>query len=140
MEIISTSPNILNLSHLTHSYDVCVYRIGFIPNGGRIYYSKRSQPPLLIPMFDSYYEATRDVEFIRKNIDVLEKEYNFWIANRTVAVQMPGSEDVYRLARYDVALGKPRPEGYMEDLEMAHQLGLNDSKSDDSSSFKVQAS
>lgn len=31
-----------------------VDRFGFVPNGGRIYYLSRSQPPLLIPMVSTY--------------------------------------------------------------------------------------
>lgn len=31
-----------------------IKQFGFIPNGGRIYYTKRSQPPFFIPMFDLY--------------------------------------------------------------------------------------
>ena len=37
-----------------------IERFGFIPNGGRIYYLNRSQPPVFInvcppPNFDSYH-------------------------------------------------------------------------------------
>lgn len=41
------------------------YRYGFVPNGGRIYYERRSQPPFLTLMVESYYQATRDKEFLR---------------------------------------------------------------------------
>ncbi|VDK75556.1 unnamed protein product, partial [Gongylonema pulchrum] len=39
-------------------------RYGFIPNGGRVYYLSRSQPPMIIPMAYEYYELTRDAQFI----------------------------------------------------------------------------
>ncbi|CAG0908772.1 unnamed protein product, partial [Cyprideis torosa] len=42
-----------------------VERFGFVPNGGRIYYSQRSQPPFLIPMVKEYVDATGDTEFLR---------------------------------------------------------------------------
>jgi alpha,alpha-trehalase len=45
----------------------------FIPNGGRIYYKARSQPPMLIPMFYEYLEATGDFQFVQDNLDILEK-------------------------------------------------------------------
>ena len=32
--------------------------IGHIPNGNRIYYNKRSQPPLFISMVQAYYEVS----------------------------------------------------------------------------------
>lgn len=41
------------------------FRYGFIPNGGRIYYERRSQPPFLTLMVESYYQATQDKEFLR---------------------------------------------------------------------------
>lgn len=50
-----------------------VERIGFVPNGGRIYYLARSQPPLMIPMFYEYLEATGDFDFVQKNLPTLEK-------------------------------------------------------------------
>lgn len=39
--------------------------IGLVPNGGRIYYEKRSQPPLLAPMVELYVNVTGDVEFLK---------------------------------------------------------------------------
>lgn len=47
-----------------------VHRFGYIPNGSRIYYLMRSQPPLLIQMAASYYTYTDDLGFIKKNIEV----------------------------------------------------------------------
>ncbi|EJW72971.1 trehalase [Wuchereria bancrofti] len=60
----------------------CVKKFGFMPNGGRVYYLRRSQPPFLIPMVYEYYEATKDTEFIRNNFKYLVKEFEFWIKNR----------------------------------------------------------
>ena len=71
---------------------------GFIPNGGRIYYSKRLQPPLLIPMMKSYLDATNDVEFLKDNIDILEKDFQYWMINHTISVEKEGK--LYTLARY----------------------------------------
>lgn len=47
-----------------------VNRFGYVPNGSRIYYLMRSQPPLLIQMAASYYTFTDDLDFIKKNIQV----------------------------------------------------------------------
>lgn len=38
---------------------------GHIPNGGRIYYKHRSQPPFLTLMVDSYVKRTNDTAFLR---------------------------------------------------------------------------
>ncbi|KAK2846674.1 hypothetical protein Q5P01_009673 [Channa striata] len=49
---------IQNFLHLVNRY-------GFVPNGGRVYYERRSQPPFLTLMVESYYQATKDEEFLR---------------------------------------------------------------------------
>lgn len=79
---------------------------GHIPNGGRIYYEQRSQPPLLIPMVHLYVTSTGDVGFLRDNIARIEKEYLFWTLNRSVSVMG------YRVSQYNVGVGAPRPESY----------------------------
>ena len=61
-----------------------------IPNGGRIYYIRRSQPPLFIPMMYDYYRATGNLSFIREHLSVMETEYDFWMTNRSIAVQKGG--------------------------------------------------
>ncbi|XP_059186792.1 trehalase [Centropristis striata] len=97
-----------------------VNRYGFIPNGGRIYYERRSQPPFLTLMVESYYQATKDKEFLRAALPALEQEYRFWMENRSVTVQVNGAEHV--LNRYHVLVGLPRPESYTDDLELAEGL------------------
>ena len=52
---------------------------GFVPNGARIYYLNRSQPPLLIQMFYAYFVATNDTSFLSNSIDLLEQEYSYWM-------------------------------------------------------------
>nr|AGL34007.2 membrane-bound trehalase [Apolygus lucorum] len=94
-----------------------VERYGFIPNGGRVYYLMRSQPPLLTAMVDSYIQATNDYEFLDRHIGTLEKELEFWMNNHTTLVEKDGRE--YKMARYyDVSSG-PRPESYREDIHTA---------------------
>lgn len=41
-------------------------RFGHVPNGGRVYYERRSQPPLLTLMMESYLSHTNDTEFLRQ--------------------------------------------------------------------------
>lgn len=87
-----------------------VDRIGFIPNGGRVYYTMRSHPPLLIPMVDEYLKVTDDNVWLKKNLWLLEKEFDFWMINRTVDVEIDGIN--YTLARYFEESSGPRPESY----------------------------
>ncbi|KPJ19579.1 Trehalase [Papilio machaon] len=67
-----------------------VDRIGLIPNGGRIYYVMRSQPPLLIPMVQSIMEDSFDIDFLKQHIHILDKEFDFWMKNHTVEVEHDG--------------------------------------------------
>ena len=92
---------------------ICVTRYGFVPNGGRVYYTHRSQPPLLIQMVDVYTTSTGDMEFLRSVLPALFMEYEFWIENRTVTYVV----DDY--VRYGAELDVPRPESYREDLDTA---------------------
>ncbi len=94
------------IENLLHIVDV----YGHIPNGGRIYYLMRSHPPLLSPMVQLYYEHTKDLEFIRKNVHLMEKEFQFWMNNRTVKIEKDGKH--YTLARYKEGSTGPRPESY----------------------------
>ena len=83
---------------------------GLIPNGGRIYYAMRSQPPMLIPMMKSYLDTRPDPEFLKSSIDILEREFQFWMTNHTLEVEKDGKK--YVLARYKDASSGPRPESY----------------------------
>ena len=78
-----------------------------IPNGNRIYYTRRSQPPFLIPMFNLYIEATNDVDFLNKSIPYLADEYNFWMTNRSVKYSHENSKE-FVLNRYAAPITKPR--------------------------------
>ncbi|CAL1678702.1 unnamed protein product [Lasius platythorax] len=97
-----------------------VVRYGFIPNGGRVYYLSRSQPPLLIPMVAKYYDYTKDREFLKQNIAILETEFEYWQNEKTVNVMKNGK--TYRMARYVTNSNGPRPESYKEDYRLAQQL------------------
>lgn len=96
--------------------------IGFVPNGGRVYFTRRSQPPFLIQMVYEYYRATGDLAFIRDNLPVLETEYEFWESNRTVFVEKNGK--IYLLNQYRSNVVKPRPESYSEDYATAEQIDV----------------
>lgn len=69
-------------------------RYGFIPNGGRVYYLRRSQPPLFAGMIYEYIEATKDFEFLKTILPAVIEEFRFWQNNRyksskTSEVQKP---------------------------------------------------
>lgn len=114
-----------------------VDQYGFIPNGGRIYYSKRSQPPLLIPSIKVYYDHTEDLEYIRKNIAIMEKEFNFWMTNHTINITKNGKN--YTLAVYGDKSKGPRPESYREDIHSAQIFPRPEDKEAHYSELKAAA-
>uniref|UniRef100_A0A8C6XUV7 Trehalase n=1 Tax=Naja naja TaxID=35670 RepID=A0A8C6XUV7_NAJNA len=90
---------------LIQNFLYLVSKFGHIPNGGRVYYERRSQPPLLSLMMESYLSHTNDTEFLREHIYLLEAEYRFWQDHR--AVNISGGKQ-YSLNRYNVQVGEPR--------------------------------
>ncbi|KAJ9063506.1 Trehalase [Entomophthora muscae] len=106
---------ILNLLDFVKNY-------GFVPNGARIYFLNRSQPPLLTQMIKRYVKASKDNAFIKEHIRVLDKEYDYWINRHNVKVDCPDSKHDCFLTRYVVNNTHPRPESYREDVETAKPL------------------
>ena len=97
-----------------------VSELGYVPNGLRKYYLGRSQPPLLIPMFDLYWKESNDLAYLNKSIGLLEKEFNFWLTNRTSEIIV---DDIkYSVFQYKVNASEPRPESYFEDVELVKGL------------------
>ncbi|KAH9891494.1 glycoside hydrolase family 37 protein [Xylariomycetidae sp. FL2044] len=94
-----------------------VEKFGFVPNGARVYYLNRSQPPLLTQMVKIYVDYTNDTSILERALPLLIKEHNFWTTNRTVEITSGGSS--YSLARYGVQNTEPRPESYREDYATA---------------------
>ncbi len=100
-----------------------VEKCGFVPNGGRIYYRGRSQPPLLTEMiYDVINDAgvnTEEASQMRKKaLPLLEKEFDYWLTKKSVVL-----EGRYTMATYGERDGGvssagagvvygPRPESY----------------------------
>lgn len=122
-----------------------IQKNGFIPNGARIYYLGRSQPPYITQMMKRYYIRTNDTEMLRSHIDLLDEEYFFWMHNRSVGLNITdqGSISYTIPANYDLSSffssstpqqilniyrvnnDRPRPESYMEDLILGESLSSN---------------
>ncbi|XP_076968853.1 trehalase isoform X2 [Tamandua tetradactyla] len=104
---------LLNFLRLVETY-------GHVPNGGRVYYLQRSQPPLLTLMMARYVTHTNDTAFLREHIGTLALELDFWAEKRNISISSGGSS--YALNRYHVPYGGPRPESYSKDAELADTL------------------
>uniref|UniRef100_A0A0N5AKP9 Trehalase n=1 Tax=Syphacia muris TaxID=451379 RepID=A0A0N5AKP9_9BILA len=104
----TTRRMIENMAYIVEKY-------GFIPNGGRIYYLQRSQPPMLIPMVYEYYESTQDIAFVRSILPTLRKEFNFWQQHR----MMTEVKLIVKIYQYRTNSNVPRPESFREDIATA---------------------
>ncbi|PIC49815.1 hypothetical protein B9Z55_008296 [Caenorhabditis nigoni] len=114
---------ILNFAHIIETY-------GFIPNGGRVYYLRRSQPPFFAPMVYEYYLATQDTQLVMDMIPVIEKEYIFWSQRRSVNITLETQEfnETVRMFQYHTEADTPRPESFREDVLSAEPFTTKSKK------------
>jgi len=104
---------------IIENFLLMVKTYGLVPNGGRIYYTKRSQPPFLTLMMKEYIDKTADVQFLRTQLDTLVRELDFWETRRSVEVCKDGK--TYKLFAFGTGGTGPRPESYREDVESAEE-------------------
>lgn len=98
-----------------------------MPNGARTYFANRSQPPFLIKMISAYYEHTSDNKFVFDALRAMDREYDYFMKERSTIVNLYGSK--HRLNYYNVDNDEPRPESYKEDLETAQNIDEKRQKS-----------
>lgn len=87
--LLRTGGNFIEISRNTiENFLDFVERFGFVPNGARIYYLNRSQPPLLSQMVKIYLRHTNDTSILDRALPLLVKEHEFWTHNRTIDVKV----------------------------------------------------
>jgi alpha,alpha-trehalase len=106
-------------------------QFGFIPNGGRIYYLDRSQPPLFTHMLDQYIKAANDTGILDRALPLAELELEWWATNRTIPVNSSYTSQTYNMAHYAVVNSAPRPESYLTDYETATGVNLTEQQRSD---------
>ena len=91
---------------ITNKYFLCntFFSFGMVPNGGRVYYSRRSQPPLLTQMVAVFYNATGNDSFVEEMLPFLDQEYEFWQENRSLFLESLG----YEANHYATFTNQPR--------------------------------
>lgn len=103
-----------------------IRKLGFVPNGNRIYYLTRSQPPFFVCMLE-ILKREEGMKAIEPFIDDLEKEYKFWMNGEDEL----SSQNAYRRAvsveggilnRFYDDNDTPRPEAYVEDMELTKDI------------------
>ena len=100
-------------------------QVGCIPNGNRLYYATRSQPPVLALM--SRFVDTDDASLQAALQAGLEHEYKFWMQRQTdssgaASLRSVQLDDGVTLNRYFDTSETPRPESYREDCHLAAAL------------------
>lgn len=113
-----------NLLYLVREYN-------FVPNGGRVYYWGRSQPPLLVAMVKAYVQVTQDKHYAQKVVHILDKEMEYFMESHSVLVK---GRVMYQ---YRDKSGGPRPEAYREDVNAAAVFKSEDDKEDLYSNLKA---
>eukprot|EP00877_Chromochloris_zofingiensis_P005742 jgi/Chrzof1/15169/Cz09g30050.t1 len=96
--------------------------IGFVPNGARVYYLNRSQPPLLSGMVRSVVEAGNDTELMAAALPLLIREHHYWTTGDKLVMVQAANGTVYNMSRYYANWTSPRPESYREDVATAIEL------------------
>jgi alpha,alpha-trehalase len=117
-----------------------VAEFGFVPNGGRIYYLTRSQPPLLSDMVKLVAQTGRKnascveykASYLKSVLPILEQEYTFWMQRgpgghaveivRKRVTNGTDATDTYVLNRFVSNANHPRPESYREDVVIAAEI------------------
>ncbi|WOL07523.1 putative trehalase [Canna indica] len=95
---------------------------GFVLNGARVYYTNRSQPPLLSGMVLEIYEKTGDLEFVKECLPLLLKEHKFWNSEIHKVDIQDSQGHMHSVYHYNAMWNKPRPESGTIDKESASKL------------------
>lgn len=128
-EGLAACDNIGAVEDMVRNCAYLIERFGFIPNGNRLYYLSRSQPPVFAHML-SVLERHNGTDAAVSYLDHLEKEYRFWMDGKDLLadegdslhrrVASLGEETV--LNRYWDDRAEPRPEAHHEDVSLAERV------------------
>lgn len=97
-----------------------IKEFGFVPNGARIYYVDRSQPPLLTMMVDEYIQETGDVSILGDAVGLLHQEHQYWMQTPHRVPPQGNIQPDDVLNRFYVTTDVPRPESFREDTATLH--------------------
>lgn len=121
--------------NMLDNFSFLINKIGHIPNGNRIYYLTRSQPPFFAAMVDSVSKFKKDPvhkvvnsDWQLKYLDSIESEYKYWMkgerqslkSNKAVLKVVSVNKKI--LNRYFDPETLPREESFAEDSEAAGNM------------------
>ncbi len=125
--------------NMVYNFAYLLDKYKMIPNGNRVYYLTRSQPPFFTLMVDAICRYKKDYSWGLQFLDNLEEEYSFWMngmkrikgdeqtSERVVLIKpqrfSQNPEDSGILNRYYDFDNVPREESYKSDYN--HSLNIN---------------
>lgn len=110
------------VENMVKNFAYLIDNYGHIPNGNRVYYLSRSQPPFFCSMVNILFK-NKGIEAIEAYLPALEKEYCFWMDGEH-AVKI----DDIKLNRYWDDNPIPREESYREDLHLCKKADPQDNE------------
>jgi alpha,alpha-trehalase len=118
------SGKISMVQNMVENFSSLIERLGYIPNGNRIYFTSRSQPPYFSYLLKALLDHV-DETWVLKFMPQLETEYQFWMKGaEELSDSHPCSHSVVRINR-DTLLNRyydlfdfPRPEAYKRESEL----------------------
>jgi alpha,alpha-trehalase len=105
--------------HCTENLLSLVDRFGFVPNGNRVYYLNRSQPPTLAITVEAVLNHANepDLVWLAKCVPALDQEYKQFIDSHAAMQYDKSITDPLCVYRADST--RPRPESWSEDAATA---------------------
>lgn len=118
--------------NMANNFTELVDRYGYVPNGNRLYFLGRSQPPVF-SLLVQLIARESGIESVLAYIPALDTEHDFWMRGEDdLSSDTPSSRRVVQvgdgqvLNRYWDEHAIPRPEAYHEDVTLAERAPTDD--------------
>ncbi len=117
------------IKKMVNNFCYLLDNFGFIPNGNRVYYLTRSQPPFFSMMLSLIMKNKSEININLPFISLLEKEYNYWMKSDEEELQRNKAHlhtvkvEGALLNRYFDTEKIPREESYYEDTAVFSGAG-----------------
>ena len=133
-EGLSLSGKMDMVENMTKNFAYLIDAVGHIPNGNRVYYISRSQPPFFCSMVNIIARKKGEKEAL-PYLHYIEKEYEYWMKGKDkLSEDNPSNlkvvllEDGSILNRYYDYKDTPREESYREDVELCEKVSPDNKK------------
>ncbi len=124
--------NISTAENMVYNFAYMLDKYKMIPNGNRIYYLTRSQPPFFSLMVDVICKYKNDYSWGLQFLDKIEEEYSFWMNGMNHINNVQKSSERVVMLNPDEVLNRyydfddvPREESYKADYENSSKIDKN---------------